>query len=190
MRRKMTLLVMVIAMIVASATPALAQSRGFVEDELQYGFFYANLDAEVSVFAGGPVESFCEGDPGSAPLRVFERKDGSVDLKVDAKNEPIWVYQSNIEPPVLLGQVCTGQIAPPEAFATGTADLKVRISITDGTEEISNGVNGKATAADGTRWKVRTWADFSVVDGVLQGDPAEFQGVKIRQIGRPLGPPR
>lgn len=184
MRRKMTLLVMVTAMIVASAAPAWAQSRGFVEDEFQYGFFYANFDAGVSVFVGGPVESFCEGEPGSAPLRVFERKDGSVDLKVDAKNEPIWVYQSDIDPPVLVEQVCTGQIAPPEAFATGTANLKVRISIlTDGTEEIFNSLNGKATAVDGTQWKIRTWADFSVVDGVLQGDPAEFQGVRIQQIG-------
>jgi hypothetical protein len=180
----MTQLVMVIAMIVASAAPAWAQSPGFAADEFQYGFFYSNFDVGVAVFAGGPVESFCEGEPGSAPLRVFERKDGSVDLKADAKNEPIWVYQSDIDPPVLVEQVCTGQIAPPEAFATGTANLKVRISIlTDGTEEIFNGVNGKATAADGTWWKIRTWADFSVVDGELQGDPAEFQGVKIHQIG-------
>jgi len=184
MRSRMSLLVVVLAVIVPSAAPAWAQSPGFVEDEFQYGFFYANLDDGVSVFAGGPVESFCGGEPGSSPLRVFERKDGSVDLKVDAKNEPIWVYQNDTEPPVLLEQVCTGQIAPPEAFATGTANLKVRISIlTDGTEEIYNGVNGKATAADGTQWKIRTWADFSVVDGVLQGDPAEFQGVNIQQIG-------
>lgn len=184
MRRKMTLLAMVIAMIVASAAPAWAQPQGFVEDEFHYGFFYANFDVGVSVFAGGPVESFCEGEPRSAPLRVFERNDGSVDLKVDARNEPIWVYQSEIEPPVLLEQVCTGQVAPPEAFATGTVNLKIRLSIlADGTQEFFNGVNGKVTAADGTRWKIRTWADFSVVDGVLLGDPAEFQGVSIHQIG-------
>lgn len=184
MRNRMSLLVIVLAVILPSAAPAWAQSRGFVADEFEYGFFYSNFDVGVSVFAGGPVESFCEGEPRSAPLRVFERKDGSVDLKVDAKNEPIWVYQSEIEPPVLLEQVCTGQIAPPEAFATGTANLKVRLSIlTDGTEEFFNGVNGKVTAVDGTRWKIRTWADFSVVDGELQGDPAEFQGVSIHQIG-------
>jgi hypothetical protein len=185
MRSKMSLLVIVLAVIVPSAAPAWAQLRGFVEDEFQYGFFYTNFDVGVSVFAGGPVESFCEGEPGSAPLRVFERKDGSVDLKVDAKNEPIWVYQSDIDPPVLVEQVCTGQITPPQAFAIGTANLKVRISIlTDGTEEIFNGVNGKATAADGSWWRISTWADFSVIDGELQGDPAEFQGVSIRQIGR------
>jgi hypothetical protein len=184
MRRKMILLVTAIAMIVAAAAPAGAEPRGFVEDELHFGFFYANFDAGVSVFAGGPVESFCDGDPGTAPLRVFERKDGSVDLMVDARNQPIWVYESFLEPPVLVEQVCSGRIAPPAAFATGTANLKVRISIlTNGVQEVVNGVNGKATAGDGTQWKVRTWADLTVIDGIPQGDPAEFQGVKIHKIG-------
>lgn len=184
MRRKMTMLVTVVAMIMAAAAPAVAEPQGFVEDEFHYGFFYASFELGVVVFAGGPVESFCEGEPGTAPLRVFERNDGSVDLKVDARDQPIWVYRVDVEPPVLVEQVCSGQIAPPEAFATGTANLKARISIlTNGVQEVSNGVNGKATSADGTRWKVRTWADLTVVDGVPQGDPAEFQGVKIQQIG-------
>lgn len=184
MTRKTTMLVTAIAVIVAAAAPAGAEPKGFVQGELQYGFFYANFDAGVSVFAGGPVESFCDSDPGRAPLRVFERNDGSVDLMVDASNQPIWVYQSFLEPPVLVEQVCSGQIAPPEAFATGTANLKVRISILgNGGEEVFNGVNGKATAGDGTQWKVRTWADLTVIDGIPQGDPAEFQGVKIQQIG-------
>lgn len=184
MRHKMTMLVTVFAMIVAAAAPAGAEPRGFVEDELQYGFFYANFDEGVSVFAGGPVESFCGGDPGTAPLRVYERNDGSVDLMVDARNQPFWVYPSDVDPPVFLEHVCTGQIAPPEAFAIGSGNLKVRISVLpDGVLEVSNSVNGKATSDDGTQWKVRTWADLTVIDGVPQGDPAEFQGVKIQQIG-------
>lgn len=185
MRRKTTLLVAAVAMIMVTAAPAGAEPRGFVGDELHYGFFYASFDLGVAVFAGGPVESFCEDDPGSAPLRVFERSDGSVDLKVDAGNQPIWVYDSDVEPPVLVDHVCGGQIAPPEVFASGTANLKVRISIlANGVQEVSNSVNGTATAADGTQWKVRTWADLTVVDGIPQGDPAEFQGVKIQQIRR------
>lgn len=184
MRRKMTMLVMLVAMIMAAAAPAVAEPQGFVEDEFHYGFFYANFDEGVSVFAGGPVESFCGGDPGTAPLRVYERNDGSVDLMVDARNQPFWVYESDVEPPVLLEQVCSGQIAPPEAFAIGSGNLKVRISVLpDGVLEVSNSVNGKARSADGTRWKVRTWADLTVINGVPQGDPAEFQGVKIQQIG-------
>lgn len=184
MRRKMTMLVTVVAMIMSAAVPAVAEPRGFVEDDFHYGFFYASFDLGVAVFAGGPVESFCEGEPGSAPLRVFERNDGSVDLKVEARDQPFWVYQSDVEPPVLVEQVCSGQIAPPEAFATGSGNLKVRISILpDGVQEVFNGVNGKATSADGTQWKVRTWADLTVIGGVPQGDPAEFQGVRIQQIG-------
>lgn len=184
MRQKMTMLVTVVAMIMVAAAPAVADPQGFVEDELHYGFFYANFDEAVTVFAGGPVQSFCGGDPGTAPLRVYERNDGSVDLMVDARNQPIWVYQSDLEPPILVEQVCSGQIEPPETVATGTANLKARISILpNGVQEVSNGVNGKATSDDGTRWKVRTWADFTVIDGLPQGDPAEFQGVKIQQIG-------
>jgi len=184
MRRKMTMLVTVVAMIMAAAAPALAEPRGFIEDEFPYGFFYLNFDEGVSVFAGGPVESFCEGEPASAPSRVFERNDGSVDFMVDARDQPFWVYHSDIEPPVLLEQICTGQTAPPEAFAIGTGNLKVRFSVmSDGVLEVRNSVNGKATAGDGTHWKVRTWADVTIIDGVPQGDPAEFQGVKIQQIG-------
>lgn len=65
------------------------------------------------------------------------------------------------------------------------ADLKFRMSIlTDRTIEMFNGVNGTAAAVDGTHWKIRTWADFTIVDGEPQGDPAEFQSVNIQQIGR------
>lgn len=184
MRRKITMLVTVVAMIMAAAAPAVAEPQGFIENEFPYGFFYVNFDDGVSVFAGGPVESFCGGDPGTAPSRVYERNDGSVDLMVDARNQPFWVYQSEVDPPVLLEQVCTGQIAPPEPFAIGSGNLKVRISVLpDGVLEVSNSVNGKATSDDATQWKVRTWADLTVIDGVPQGDPAEFQGLKIQQIG-------
>lgn len=184
MGRQMTMLVTVIAMVVAVAAPAVAEPQGFIEDEFEYGFFYVNFDDGVTVFAGGPVESFCPGDPSTVPSRVYQRNDGSVDLMVDSRDQPFWVYHSDVEPPVLLQQVCTGQIAPPEAFATGTANLKVRISaLPDGVLEVSNSVNGKATGSDGTHWKVRAWADLTVIDGVPQGDPAEFQGVEIHQIG-------
>ncbi|HSM44035.1 MAG TPA: hypothetical protein VK969_03360, partial [Acidimicrobiia bacterium] len=147
MRRKITMLVTVVAMIMAAAAPAVAEPQGFIENEFPYGFFYVNFDDGVSVFAGGPVESFCGGDPGTAPSRVYERNDGSVDLMVDARNQPFWVYQSEVDPPVLLEQVCTGQIAPPEPFDIGSGNLKVRISVLpDGVLEVSNSVNGKATS--------------------------------------------
>ncbi|HSM43446.1 MAG TPA: hypothetical protein VK969_00355, partial [Acidimicrobiia bacterium] len=65
-----------------------------------------------------------------------------------------------------------------------SGNLKARISVLpDGVLEVSNSVNGKATSDDATQWKVRTWADLTVIDGVPQGDPAEFQGLKIQQIG-------
>ena len=74
---------------------------------------------------------------------------------------------------------------PVPPFASGVAKLKQRISSSpDGVDEIVNGVSGFATGPDGTMWKVRTWADFVVDNGVLIGDPAEFQGLSIHEIRR------
>jgi hypothetical protein len=54
----------------------------------------------------------------------------------------------------------------------------------DGRLNITNAVNGIASAPDGNSWKLRGWADFVVADGVPVGDPAEFQGLTVRRIGR------
>ena len=70
-------------------------------------------------------------------------------------------------------------------FAMGSANFSERITVhPDGYEEHANGVNGMATSPDGTTWKVRTWADFAIDDGVLVGDPADIQGLAITRTGR------
>lgn len=152
-------LILIAAAAAAAAAAAEAEPGGFVQGETHSGFLYANFGAEGSVSAGGPLELSCggDGDVASAPLVVLERNDGSVDLMVDARNQPIWVYRSTLEAPVLVNLTCTAEIAPREAFATGSANLRVRITILGaGVQEASNGVNGKA-ALDGTHWKARTW---------------------------------
>lgn len=65
---------------------------------------------------------------------MFPRNDGTVDLKVNDKDQPIYLYYETEfgDAPTWLDAVCPGISEgdpPPEPFATGTADLKVRISV-------------------------------------------------------------
>ena len=180
----------VIVMIGVSA-PASADPQGFIEDEFEYGFFYGTFDQSpnVALFAGGTFEEFCVGDPGTAPRRTFLRNDGTVDFKVNDKDQPIFLYYTTFNDiPAWLGAVCPGIAngeTPPEPFATGTADLKVRFTVvTDDLLEIFNSVNGKATGIDGTEYKVRGTADLVVENGVPLGNPRDFVGFKLTEIRR------
>lgn len=180
-----------VLLLVAVAVPASADPQGFIEDEFEYGFFYGTFDQNpnVALFAGGRIEEFCFGDPGTAPLRVFLRNDGTVDLKVNEKDQPIYLYYTQFNDiPTWLEAICPGIAAgdaPPEPFATGEADLKVRITVvSDDLVEIFNSVNGKATGTDGTEYKVGGMADLIVENGEPLGDPREFVGFKLTEIRR------
>ncbi|MDH3308319.1 MAG: hypothetical protein OEO77_12475 [Acidimicrobiia bacterium] len=164
-------------------------------DEFEYGFFYETFDENpnVALFAGGTFEEFCFFDPGTAPLRVFLRNDGTVDLKVNDRDQPIYLYYNTefngVDPiPTWLDTFCPGIAdgdAPPEPFAMGEADLKVRITVvSDDRLEIFNSVNGKATGTDGTGYKVRGTADLIVENGAPLGEPREFVGFKLTEIRR------
>lgn len=182
---------LVLALLIGAAAPASAGPQGFVEDEFEYGFFYGTFDQtpNIALFAGGRIEEFCFDDPGTAPLRVFFRNDGTVDLKVNDKGQPIFLYETEFSDiPTWLDAICpgiaTGDSAP-EPFSMGTADLKVRISIlSPDVIEVFNSVNGKATGTDGTEYKVRGTADLVVENGVPLGDPREFVGFKLTEIRR------
>ena len=120
---------------------------------------------------------------------MFLRDDGTVDLKVNDKDQPIYLYYTDFNDiPEWLGAVCPGIAggeAPPEPFATGEADLKVRITVvSENLLDIFNSVNGKATGTDGTEYKVRGTADLIVENGVPVGDPREFVGFKLTEIRR------
>jgi len=188
---KRLIAIFTVMLMVGVAAPASADPQGFIEDEFEYGFFYGTFDQSpnVALFAGGRIEEFCFGDPGTAPLRVFLRNDGTVDLKVNDKDQPIFLYDTEFNDiPTWLGAICPGIAGgdtPPEPFATGDADLKVRITVvSDDLLEIFNSVNGKATGTDGTEYKVRGTADLIVENGVPLGDPREFVGFKLTEIRR------
>ncbi len=190
MLKKMTA-ALTLMFLIGVAAPASADPQGWMQDEFEYGFFYGTFDQDpnVALFAGGRIEEFCFGDPGAATLRVFLPNDGTVDLKVNDKVQPIYLYHTEFNDiPTWLGAICPGIAggdAPPESFAAGVADLKVRITVvSDDLVEIFNSVNGKATGTDGNEYKVRGTADLVIENGVPLGDPREFVGFKLTEIRR------
>ncbi len=176
---------------------ASASAKGFIEDELQYEYYYGTFGQtpNIALFAGGEAQEFCgEGEPGhvppgTAPMRVFPRKDGSVDLKVNAKDQPINLYYIDAPgSPEWLAEICPGieaGDAPPVPFASGKAALKVRDTIvSEDRVEFFNSVKGKAQGTDGTRYRVRASADGVVEDGVLVGDPSDVVTFTLKEIRR------
>jgi hypothetical protein len=178
-------------LLVWSPAAASAAPHGYDEQDHGAGRFYGNFEQGILLFTEN-VESICTGAPEpTVSARVFHRKDGTVQVKVNAREVQIVLYRSPLGAPEFIDETCTALFdddpatVPVQPFATGTANFKERITIPpDGVEDHANGVNGFATGTDGTTWKVRTWADFIIDDGVLIGDPAEFQGLAIHRIGR------
>ena len=198
-RRTLVLVAATLAMLLGLVTAASAEPQGYIEDQLNVGYFYGTFDENPNVvlLVGGTAEQFCldnpddpfNGEPGTAPLRVFLRQDGSVDLKVNDNDQPIYLYYSGLnDGPPWIAQVCEDFFndgTTPEPFASGTANLKVRISIiSEDVVDVFNSVNGKATGVDGTEYKVRAYADVTVENGVPVGDPADFVGFKLTEIKR------
>ena len=194
--RKLTAVVLAAAMVlVGLSSPASAEPQGFIEDEIGVGFFYGTFgeSPNITLLVGGTAEDFCKNnpedpfnaEPGMAPLRVFLRNSGAVDLKVNDKYQPIYLYSTDTDNgPQWITDVCNG-VVEPELFAEGTADLKVRISIkSENLVDVFNSVNGKATGTDGRQYKVRAYADLIVENGEPVGNPADFVGFKLTEIRR------
>lgn len=190
--------VFVFVVLVAIAVPALAEPRGYDKEDLAIGYFYGTFDPSdnLLLLAGAPAEAFCadnpdnpfDASPGEAPSRVYERNDGSVDVRVDDKRQPIYLYESGAisEAPAWIAGVCTDQIEP-NLIAEGTANLKVRDTylFTDGPPtRLFNSVNGKAIAPDGTTYKVRASADIPFGDSGPIGIPPDWVSLEVTRIKR------
>lgn len=175
---------------VSPVSPAGADPKGHEEITIGVGFFYGtfNQSPNIALLAGGNVQQFCEagpeGDPGLAQARLFLRSDGSVDVKANGKNQPIYLYYIDFNDIFeWLDDVCPSGDPFAEPFASGTARLKVRTSvISENYVEVFNSVNGKATGTDGSSYKVRASADLVIQDGVPLGNPQDFVGFKLQKI--------
>lgn len=187
---------------VAGPGTASAEARGYIADELAVGYFYGTFGdgPQWTLLVGGTAEEFCldnpddpfAAEPGSAPLRVFPRRDGAVDLMVNDKDQPVYLYdQTEGDAPEWIGAVCANLFdddpttTVPEPYASGTADLKVRISVvSDDLVDVFNSVNGELAAVDGRQYRVRASADLVVENGVPVGDPSDFVSLVLTEIRR------
>lgn len=187
--------VLILMLLVGASVPAGAEPKGFVREGLPYGYFYGTFGEtpELVLIAGGSAEEFCpegfDGTPGIAASRVFVREDGSVDVKVNDKSQPIHLYEVTADAMAWIGQVCSDIALGGEApapMASGFAKLKVRDSyLFDGGPPVHlfNSVNGKATGPDGTRFKVKASADIPFENGVPVGTPPDWVSFSLKQIG-------
>jgi hypothetical protein len=180
-----------VATVFGLGTTAHAEPQGYIQDEFAVGLVYGTFEGagekNFTLLAGGTVEEFCPDDPGTAPMRVFLRNNGTVDLKVNDKDQPIYLYEQTVGDSMdWINQVCDGlQGDPVGTYAEGTADLKVRTSIiSDELVDVFNSVNGELTASDGTSYRVRASADLIVGPSGPVGDPADFVSFELKKIGR------
>ena len=184
-------LVVAILMMLAGMVPSAdANPRGYVETTVTEGLFYADFDREVLLFSGGTAVDFCNGDEPTHDARLFERQDGTIEIMVDASEQPIYLYSTPLGAPELVDATCAvlsdgdPDTVPLEPFAEGRGLVRMRIEISpDEQVHVVNSTVGTATSSDGTTWKVRGWADLLVVDGVPVGSPTEFQGLRIARTG-------
>lgn len=164
------------------------------EQEVNYAakLFYANFDEDVLLFAGGGVEEICNGaSPPIVTAYVSERSDGTRVLRSESHDVPFVLYYTDLPPIEFIGQTCQAMFdgdpatVPVQPFASGTGFVRLRyVAHTDGVVDITNSIVGQATGPDGRSWLARGWADFAEDNGVLIGDPAEFQGLSIEEIKR------
>jgi hypothetical protein len=170
-----------------------AEPQGYIQDEFAVGLVYGTFEGagekNFTLLAGGTVEEFCPDDPGTAPMRVFLRNNGTVDLKVNDKDQPIYLYEQTVGDSFdWIDAVCgelEGNPDTVEPYAIGTADLKVRTSvISDELVDVFNSVNGELIASDDTEYRVRASADLIVENGVPVGNPADFVSFELTEIRR------
>ena len=184
------------AMVGSVLGPATAQAepQGYIQDEyevgLVYGTFNESPNPNLTLLVGGTVEEFCPADPGTAPMRVFLRNDGTVDLKVNDKDQPIYLYEQTVGDSfdwidAVCSELSDEDTDVVEPYASGTADLKARISIiSDELIDVFNSVNGELVASDGAEYRVRASADLIVGPFGPVGDPADFVSLRLKKIGR------
>ena len=194
-RQLATALLLLAMASVGLVTNAAADGSRWSEEPFEVGFFYGTFGESPNTFllVGGTVEEFCEagpeGGPGTATAKVRERKDGTVRVKVKSRNQPMYLYEADIEGiPPWLGQVCPVYFAEgtaPKPVASGSGFLKVRDTIVSPDRiEVFNKVRGHVSAPDGTTYRVKGSADFVLENEIPTTNPEDFVTFSMREIGR------
>jgi len=194
----------VTALVLATAVPAASAHRSQDDKDkaprvemLSVDLFYGDFDSNIHLFAGLTAEDFCNGvTPQMAKARVSERGDGTLTLKTSKiRRVDLYLYWfDGGGGPELIDATCAAMFdddpttQPLQPFASGKGRVRITHSGLDSVDDtggfhIRNSARGTVTSADGSRWKVRGRANFDLADeGFPIGDPADFQGLRIRKL--------
>ncbi len=198
MRRTITIIAATISLLVGLGAVAQASGAGYSLQPYEAGFFYGDFDRDLLLFVGATAEDFaeawCNNDDSGLPIldsHVFDRRDGSVDIKVNTTPQTLYLYSSPLGAPELVIATCGAlfdsdpDTVPLQPFAEGEGRIRVRDEIApDGTVHVVNSTVGAVSSADGTTWRVRGWADLMIGEFGPIGDPADFQGLRVTRTGR------
>lgn len=187
----LAVLVTSVVVVLGVVTAQVAQGRGYEETTVTEGLFYGDFDEDLVLFVGETPVGICSGaDEPTHDARVFRRNDGRVSIKVDGSKQSIHLYESELGAPEFIDATCAAlsddddSTQPVEPFAEGEGTVRMRNEERpDGTVHVVNSTVGSATDADGVTYRVRAWADLMIVEGVPQGDPADFQGLRVTRTG-------
>ncbi len=194
----------VMGLVLGTAVPAASAHRSQEERDkaprvemLPVDLFYGDFDSNIHLFAGFTAEDACNGvTPRMAKAKVFERSDGTLTLKTGKiRRVDLYLYWfDGGGGPELIEATCAAMFdddpttQPLQPFAVGKGRVKMIISGLESLDDaggfhVANTTRGKVTAEDGSQWKVRGRASLDIgEDGIPVGDPAEFQGLRIRKI--------
>ena len=163
---------------------AQAKSQGYIQDVFPVGLVYGTFeeDPNLTLLVGGTVEEFCPSDPGTAPMRVFVRKNGTVDLKVNDKDQPIYLYELTTESlPIVLDDTTYQTEYIRDGVAFGGADGLQLVALRPGLmvmDSVSDGgdLRARVSVFEAEQTAVADVIDAAVEDGHLQVSAAQFTG--------------
>jgi hypothetical protein len=95
-RRTLAAVLTATLLLAGTVTTASATPQGHTAEDHLAGRFYGNFDLGVLLFTGDEVTNICTG--AAEPVvsaRVFDRQDGSTELKVHSGDMPIFLYRSS-----------------------------------------------------------------------------------------------
>ncbi len=193
----------VMALFLATAVSAASADRtqqgndkAFRSEMLPVDLFYGGLGNEFTLFVSFTAEDACNEVPAQmARARVRERSDGTLTVKTRRnRGIDLYLYEFDGDAFDFIDATCEAMFdddpttQPLQPIAVGKGWVKVKLSGLDSLDDtggfhIRNTAKGKVTAEDGRTWKVRGNASFDLhEEGFPLGDPADFQGLRVKEI--------
>ncbi len=201
-RKKIGSAFVVTALLMAAVSPAASADEsqagregGHRVEMVPVALFYGGFTSDFTLFVGFTLEDACNDvAPLLAPAKVLERNDGTITLKARRiRNVDMFLYEYGGDAFDLIDAACEAifdddpTTQPLQPIANGHGRVQITLAGLEGLDDtggfhIRNSAWGRLRGEDGSRWKVQGRANFDLAEeGFPIGDPAEFQGLRVRQ---------